>query len=128
LRLHEKREKELEKKRDEDFNIYRPMVPRGKEWRVKAATQRGAVTPPEGAVQSPEAVKPGDQAVRLGSPVTPPGFASSIPMGCDDKVSSVHTPEDNEQLVDYTSSPERMNLEINVVHFLLMVQCLRRKT
>jgi hypothetical protein len=49
-------------------------------------------------------------------------------MGCDDKVSSVHTPEDNEQLVDYTSSPERMNLEINVVHFLLMVQCLRRKT
>jgi hypothetical protein len=27
LRLHEKREKELEKKRDEDFNSYRPMVP-----------------------------------------------------------------------------------------------------
>jgi hypothetical protein len=27
LRLHEKREKELEKKREEDFNSYRPMVP-----------------------------------------------------------------------------------------------------
>jgi hypothetical protein len=27
LRLREKREKELEKKRDEDFNSYRPMVP-----------------------------------------------------------------------------------------------------
>jgi hypothetical protein len=27
LRLCEKREKELEKKRDEDFNNYRPMVP-----------------------------------------------------------------------------------------------------
>jgi hypothetical protein len=27
LRLHEKRENELEKKRDEDFNNYRPMVP-----------------------------------------------------------------------------------------------------
>jgi hypothetical protein len=53
LRLHEKREKELEKKRDEDFNSYRPMVPQGKEWRVKAATQPGAVTPPEGAVQPP---------------------------------------------------------------------------
>jgi hypothetical protein len=68
LRLREKREKELEKKRDEDFNSYRPMVPQGKEWRVKAATQPGAVTPPEGAVQPPGAVKPGDQAVRLGSP------------------------------------------------------------
>jgi hypothetical protein len=37
-------------------------------------------------------------------------------MVCDDKVLSVHTPEDDEQLVDYSSSPERMNLEINVVH------------
>jgi hypothetical protein len=31
LRLREKREKELEKKRDEDFNSYRSMVPQGKE-------------------------------------------------------------------------------------------------
>jgi hypothetical protein len=38
LRLREKKEKELEKKSDEDFNSYRPMVPQGKEWRVKAAT------------------------------------------------------------------------------------------
>jgi hypothetical protein len=66
LRLREKKE-ELEKKRDEDFNSYRPMVPQGKEWRVKAATQPGAVTPPEGAVQPPGAVQPGDQVVRPGS-------------------------------------------------------------
>jgi hypothetical protein len=45
LRLHEKREKELEKEREEDFNSYRPMVPQGKEWRVKAATHTGAVQP-----------------------------------------------------------------------------------
>jgi hypothetical protein len=119
LRLREKREKELEKKRDEDFNSYRPMVPQGKEWRVKAATQPWAVTSPDGAVQPPGAVKPGDQAVRPGSPETPPGFAPSIPMVCDDKVSSVHTPEDDEQLVDYSSSPEQMNLEINVVHLFV---------
>jgi hypothetical protein len=119
LRLHEKREKELEKKRDEDFNSYRPMVLQGKEWRVKAATQTGVVTRPEGAVQPPEAVIPGDQAIRPGSPETPPGFASSIPMVCDDKVSSVHTPEDDEQLVDYSSSPEQMNLEIIVVHLFV---------
>jgi hypothetical protein len=100
-------------KRDQDFNNYRPMVPQGKEWRVKAATQTEAVKPPEGAV------RPGDQAVRPGSPETPPGPASSIPMICDDKVSSVHTPKDDEQLVDYSSSPERMNLEINVVHLFV---------
>jgi hypothetical protein len=119
LRLHEKRENELEKKRNEDFNSYRPMVPHEKEWRVKAAVQPGAITSPEGAVQPPGAVQPGDQAVRPGSPETPPGFASSIPMVCDDKVLSVHTPEDDEQLVDYSSSPERMNLEINVVHLFV---------
>jgi hypothetical protein len=95
------------------------MVPRGKEWRVKVATQPGAVTPPEGAVQPPGAVQPGDQAVRPWSAETPPGFASSIPMVCDDKVSSFHTPEDDEQLVDYISSTEQMNLEINVVHLFV---------
>jgi hypothetical protein len=119
LRLREKRDKELEKKRNEDFNSYRPMVSQGKEWRVKATTQTRAVKPPVGVVQSLGAVRPGDQAVRLGSPETPPGFASSIPMVCDDKGSSVHTPEDDEQLVDYSSSPERMNLEINVVHLFV---------
>jgi hypothetical protein len=40
-------------------------------------------------------------------------------MVCDDKVSSVHTPEDVEHLVDYSYSPERMNLEINVVHLFV---------
>jgi hypothetical protein len=113
LRLCEKMEKELDKKRDEDFNSYSPMVPQVKEWRVNAATQTGAVKPPKGVV------RPGDQAVKLGSPKMPPGFASSIPMVCDGKVSSVHTPEDDEQLVDYNSFPERMNLEINVVHLFV---------
>jgi hypothetical protein len=40
-------------------------------------------------------------------------------MACDGKVSSVLTPEDDEELVDYNSSPERMNLEINVVHLFV---------
>jgi hypothetical protein len=42
-----------------------------------------------------------------------------IPIVCDVKVLSVHTLEDDEQLVDYSSSPERMNLEINVVHLFV---------
>jgi hypothetical protein len=35
LRFCEKKEKELEKQRDEAFNQYRPLVPQGKEWKVK---------------------------------------------------------------------------------------------
>jgi hypothetical protein len=118
LRLREKREKELEKKRDGDFNSYRPMVPQGKEWRVKTTLQAEVVKPPEGAVEPPGAVRLGDQAVRPGSSKMP-GLVSSIPMVCDDKVSSIHTPEDDEQLVDYSSSPEQMNLELNVVHLFV---------
>jgi hypothetical protein len=117
--LREKREKELEKKRDEDFNSYRPMVPQGKEWRVKIVTQTEAVKPLKGAVQPPKAVRPGDQVVRQGSPKTPLGFVSLIPMAFDDKGSSVPTSEDDEELMDYSSSPNRMNLEINVVHLFV---------
>jgi hypothetical protein len=40
-------------------------------------------------------------------------------MVCGDKVSSIHTPENDEQLVDNSSSPEQMNLEINVVHLFV---------
>jgi hypothetical protein len=88
-------------------------------WRLKTALQTEAVKSPKGAVKLSRAVRPGDQVVRPGSPETPPGLASSIPMACDDKGSSVPTPEDDEELVDYSSSPERMNLEINVVHLFV---------
>jgi hypothetical protein len=54
-----------------------------------------------------------DQTV---DPETPPSFSSSISMVCDDKSASNHAPEDDEELVDYSSSPERMNLDINVIH------------
>jgi hypothetical protein len=104
--LREKKEKELEEQRDKIFNSYRPMVPQGKEWRAKTTPQAETVKPPE-------AVKPVGQAVRPGSPEMPLSFASSVPMACDDKLSSVPTPEDGEQLIDYNSSPERMNLEDN---------------
>jgi hypothetical protein len=76
------------------------MVPQGKEWRAKTAPQA-------------EAVKPVGQAVRPGSPETPLSFASSVPMACNDKLLSVPTLEDDEQLIDYSSSPERMDLEDN---------------
>jgi hypothetical protein len=40
-------------------------------------------------------------------------------MACDDKGLFVPTSEDDEELVDYSSFPERMNLEINVVHLFV---------
>ena len=39
LRNKEKREQEAEKLRDEHFNKYRPMVPGGKVWQIKAVDQ-----------------------------------------------------------------------------------------
>jgi hypothetical protein len=111
LRLREKKAKELEEQRNKIFNSYMPMVPQGKEWRAKTTPQVEAVKPLEEAVEPPESVKPVDQAVRPGSPETPLNFSSSVPMACDDKLSSVPAPEDDEQLIDYSSSPERMDLE-----------------
>jgi hypothetical protein len=113
LRLREKKEKELEEQRDKIFNSYRPMVPQGKEWRAKITPQAEAVKQPVETVEPPVAVKPVDQAVRPGSPKTPLSFSSSVPIVCDDKLLSVPTLENDEQLIDYSSSPERMDLENN---------------
>ena len=46
LRNKEKREQEAEKARDEYFDKYRPMIPQGKVWQVKAVDQ-----PAEGPVE-----------------------------------------------------------------------------
>jgi hypothetical protein len=113
LRLREKKENELEKQRDEIFNGCRPMIQQGKEWRAKKAPQAEADKPLEEAVKPPKAVKPADQAVRPGSPETLLGFASSVPMACDDKLLSVPAAEDDKQLIDYSSSSECMDLKEN---------------
>jgi hypothetical protein len=49
-------------------------------------------------------------------PETPPDFSSLVPMVCDVMSASDPTIEDDEELVDYSSSPEHMNLDINVIH------------
>jgi hypothetical protein len=95
------------------FNSYRPTVLQWKEWRAKTTPQAETVKPLEEAVKPLEAVKPANQAVRASSSETPPDFASSIPMACNDKLSSVPAPENDEHLIDYKSSPECMNLEDN---------------
>ena len=68
------------------------------------------------AVRPAGAVRPGPRVVRPPGSEELPVSDSSTPMVYDGEMSSVSAPEDDEQLVDYSSSPEPMNLEINVIH------------
>src|SRR6185503_8476707 len=48
LRAQEKKEQEFKRLRDKQFKHYRPMVPQGKVWRVKAVDQPArSVEPPQ---------------------------------------------------------------------------------
>jgi hypothetical protein len=61
-------------------------------------------------------VRPVDVDGQTDESEMPPDFSCLVPMVCNDKSTSDATPEDDEELVDYSSSPERMNLDINVIH------------
>jgi hypothetical protein len=91
LRFQEKREKEIEKQRDETFNQYKPMVPQGKEWIVKTGSQPSPVRPVVVVGQSDD-------------PETSFGFSSLVLMVCDNKSASGPTLENDENLVHYSSS------------------------
>jgi hypothetical protein len=93
LRFQEKREKELEKQRDEAFNQYRPMVPQGKEWRVKTSFEPASVRPVEELVRPVTPVRLVDVDGQTDDPETLPGFPSSVPIVCDDKSASDPAPE-----------------------------------
>jgi hypothetical protein len=105
LRFQEKREKEQEKQSNKAFNQYRPMVPQGKEWRVKTSSEPAPVRPVEESVRPVALVKPVDVDGKTDDLEMPPGFSSSIPMVCDDKSTSDPAPEDDDELVEF--GPER---------------------
>jgi hypothetical protein len=63
-----------------------------------------------------QAFQPPVQAVQPGVTEEMLGDVSSTPMLCDNELASATVPEDDEQLVDYTSSPEHLNMDINVLH------------
>jgi hypothetical protein len=79
------------------------MVPQGKEWRVKTSSE-------------PTPVRPVDVDGQANDPESLHSFSSSVPMVCDDKSALYPAPEDDKELVDYSSSPERVNLDINMIH------------
>jgi hypothetical protein len=91
------------------------MVPHGKEWKVKASSKLAPARPVEGSVR-PVTLRLVDADGQTDDPEKLPGFSSSVPMVCDNKFASDPAPEDDEELVDYGSSPERVNLDINVIH------------
>jgi hypothetical protein len=74
------------------------------------------VRPVEESVRPVTPVRPVDVDGQTDDPESPLGFSSSVPMVCDDKSASDPTPEKDEELVDYSSSLEHMNLDINVIH------------
>jgi hypothetical protein len=86
------------------------MVPHGKKWRIKTSSQTAPVRPVE------ESVRPVDVDGQTDDAERPLGFPSSVPMVCDNKSASDPAPKEDEELVDYSSSPERMNLDINLIH------------
>jgi hypothetical protein len=58
IRFQEKREKELEKQREEVFNQYKTMVQQGKEWRVKISFEPAPVRLVEESVRPVTPVRP----------------------------------------------------------------------
>jgi hypothetical protein len=88
------------------------MVPQGKDWRIKTSSQPESVRPVT-------LVKPVVGIGQTDDPETLPGFSSLTHMVSDDKSTLEPAPEDDEELVDYSSSPERMNLDINVIHMFM---------
>ena len=107
--------------RDDDFNRYRPMFPQSKVWKVKTADQPARpVGPPQPIGQTFQIDRSdrSDQPVRPVEPTTEPAAESAPPVSVtsvDEGPAFPLTAED-EELVDYEASPERTNLEINVVH------------
>ena len=105
--------------RDEQFDKYRPRIPKGKVWQVKAVDQ--PVEPigpqkPTGLTGVP------DQSDLSEQPVDPKPeqkaeevVLTSAP-GVSEVPAAPSTTED-EELVDYEASPECTNMEINVVRF-----------
>ena len=110
---------EAEKLKDEHFNKYRPMVPQGKEWRVKSAEQS------TGPVESPQMTGPTgaeDRSDRQAQPIRPvepvvEQIAEATTSASRDEVPAVPAALGDEELVDYEASPEHNNMEINVVRF-----------
>jgi len=118
----EKKEQEAEKPRDEHFNKYRHVVPQGKAWQLKVVNQSAAglvkLTPVTGQTGATNRLDCLGSLVRPVEPSTKQTAESAVPVSvsCDDEVPLVPPAKEDEELVDYETSPKHSNMEINVVH------------
>ena len=95
------------------------MVPQGKEWRAKPTVQStGPVEPPQ-TTGLTGVDNRSDRQVQSVRPVEPivEQKAEAATLASRDEVPAVPTALGDEELVDYEASPERSNMEINVVRF-----------
>ena len=111
LRAQEKKEKEFRRLRDKQSNHYRPMVPQGKVWRVKAVDQ------PARPVEPPQATGltgTSDRSDRPEQPVRPIEIAAEqkielampVSVPCDGETPLTFSVQDNEELVDHEATPK----------------------
>ena len=118
--------------RDEHFNKYRPVVPQGKAWQVKSVDQPVArpVKPTAMTDQTStlDRLDRPEQPIRLVEPSAKSTAESAVPVltFCVDEVEPAPPAKEDEELVDYEVSPERSNLEINVVHVFRLLHSSRR--
>ena len=108
--------------RDEYFDKYRPMIPQGKVWQVKAVDQpaEGLVepTPMTGQTGGTDRSDCPEPPVRPVEPSAESTAESVVPVSVSrvKEVEPAPPAREEEELVDYEASPECSNLEINVVH------------
>ena len=111
LQFQEKKEQEFKRLRDKQFNHYRPMVPQGKVWRVKAVNQ------PAWLVEPPQATGltgTSDQSDRPEQPIRPIEVATKqkaelampVSASCDGETALAFSVQDNEELVDREATPK----------------------
>ena len=103
-------EKEAEKMRDEQFDKYRPRIPQGKVWQVKAADQPTGLV---GPLQPSDLTSVSDRSDRSEQPVRPvdpdleqkakENVPTSAPSASE--VPAAPSTAEDEELVDYEASP-----------------------
>ena len=111
LRAQEKKDQEFKRLRDKQFNNYRPMVPQGKVWRVKAVDQPArSIEPP----QTTGLTGTSDQSNRPEQPVRPVEVAAEqkaeleLPVSalCDGKTPLAFSVQGNEVQVEHETTPK----------------------
>ena len=108
--------------RDEQFEKYRPRIPQGNVWQVKAVDQLARLV---GPLQPTGLTGVTDQSNRSEQPVRPvqseleQKAEESVPTSAPSASEVLAAPStiEDEELVDYEASPERTNMETNVVRF-----------